>query len=246
MKEKGFFESGSPYLDHPLLTAERTRLEIDLIESQWDLPLGARVLDVGCGFGRHSIELARRGYVVCGIDPSMAMIAAARTKAEKAAVDIDFRQVRGQDFASEAVFDAAVCLFTTLGQIEAGEDNSALLKQVGQALKPAGYLVIEVPQRDTAVKMLRASERFGDGDVYTSITRRYDPDSQTVTEHFRVVNIGRVTLFVLKYRLYSRDELKWFLIASGFAVIAELGNYHGEPLDPDHSVMLMVAQKESI
>ena len=64
-----FFSDGSPYLSHPLLTAERTAAEVDEIERLVGSVSG-RVLDVGCGFGRHSIELASRNADVTGIDPS--------------------------------------------------------------------------------------------------------------------------------------------------------------------------------
>ncbi|VAW34300.1 hypothetical protein MNBD_CHLOROFLEXI01-407, partial [hydrothermal vent metagenome] len=85
-----FFTEGSPFLNHPLLTAVRTAQEVDFIEDQFKLPTGAHILDVGCGFGRHSIELARRGFAVTGIDPAAAMIAAAQKRAAETAVSIDF------------------------------------------------------------------------------------------------------------------------------------------------------------
>ena len=83
MSTPNFFSPGSPYLDHPLLTPERTAAEIDFVLAQTALPPGARLLDVGCGPGRHSLELARRGYQVMGIDPSGAMIAAAKRTAKE-------------------------------------------------------------------------------------------------------------------------------------------------------------------
>ena len=66
---RNFFDDGSPYLGHPLLTAERTATEIDEVERLTGSVSG-RVLDIGCGFGRHSIELASRFADVTGIDPS--------------------------------------------------------------------------------------------------------------------------------------------------------------------------------
>jgi len=65
--EANFFEPGSPFLKHPLLTPERTAAEIDFILSVLPLEAGDRILDIGCGFGRHSHELARRGFDVLGI-----------------------------------------------------------------------------------------------------------------------------------------------------------------------------------
>ncbi|HFQ94718.1 MAG TPA: class I SAM-dependent methyltransferase, partial [Anaerolineae bacterium] len=163
-----FFEEGSPFLNHPLLTAERTAVETNFLESQLRLPPGARILDVGCGFGRHSIELARRGYTVTGIDPAAAMIAAAQERAKEAAVSVDFRQARGEEFTTAVPFDAAICLFTSLGQMGPDGDNSALVSRVYDALKPGGLFVVEVPQRDTAVTQLRPSDKFGDGERYTA------------------------------------------------------------------------------
>ena len=110
-----FFDEGSPYLSHPLLTAERTSSEVDrIIASVPETP--SRVLDVGCGFGRHSVEFARRGCAVVGVDPSQAMINAARERADEAGVAIDLRVGTGDSIADVEVFDLAVCLFTSLGQ----------------------------------------------------------------------------------------------------------------------------------
>ena len=62
--ETNFFEHGSPYLQHPLLTPERTAEEVDFILSILPVEPGDKFLDIGCGFGRHSLELALRGFSV--------------------------------------------------------------------------------------------------------------------------------------------------------------------------------------
>ena len=103
-----FFSDGSPFLRHPLLTAERTRQEIDFLVDALPLSPGARVLDVGCGFGRHSVELARRRYRVLGIDPAAAMIRAARDNAHEAGVTVDFQQVAAEGYFTAEPFDAAL------------------------------------------------------------------------------------------------------------------------------------------
>jgi SAM-dependent methyltransferase len=161
MGTRNFFGEGSPYLNHPLLTAERTARDVELILVQLELSPGARVLDVGCGPGRHTIELARRGYEVLGIDPSRAMIEAARARAAASDVAPDFRQVGGESFRAEREFDAAICLFTTLGQISEQGENSGLVPRVYDALCQGGYFVVETPQREWIVRHLERAERFG-------------------------------------------------------------------------------------
>ena len=94
MKKPNFFGRGSPYLDHPLLTTQRTKAEIDFLLSKISIPDAGFILDIGCGFGRHSIELAQRGYNLVGIDPSQAMIDAARQASSGLAFMPQFIQAR--------------------------------------------------------------------------------------------------------------------------------------------------------
>ena len=238
-----FFDEGSPFFNHPLLTAERTAAEVDFLETQLVLPVGARILDVGCGFGRHSIELARRGYRVVGIDPSAAMIAEARKRTREAAVTVDFRQAAGQTFRDERPFEAAICLFTTLGQISQGGDNSALVSRVYQALKPDGLFVVEVPQREAAVKNLKTAERFGGGEHYTAVERTYRPEKKTITEAFTVVSADKRARFLLQYRLYRWPELLALLTEAGFTLIESFADHQETPRSIDSPMMIAVCQK---
>jgi len=239
-----FFEAGSPFLGHPLLTAARTAQEIGFIEVELALRPGARLLDVGCGFGRHTIELARRGYDVLGIDPAAAMIVAARQRAATAAVSPQFRQERGEQFQTETPFDAAICLFTSLGQITEQGENSGLVQRVQAALKPGGQFVVEVPQRDTAVHQLKANDKLGTGERYTAVSRRYNPADQTITENFRLVSPKKTRTYNLHYRLYSRDELVALLSEAGFTIQAAYGDYKGAPLTDEQAIMLLIGRKE--
>jgi SAM-dependent methyltransferase len=243
MIETNFFSAGSPYLEHPLLTPKRTEEEVDFILSQIDLPPGGRVLDVGCGAGRHCIALAQRGYRVVGIDPSEAMLAAARARASTAGVDVDFHQVRGEDYTSQEAFDAAVCLFTTLGQVEGGSDNSALVGRTAEALQPGGFFVVEVPQRRWVAQNLKTEERLREGQSHTQVTRRYNPTKKRVTERFERVSPHGQRAYLLRYRLYSIPELHGLLEAAGFDVLEVYGGYANIPVSLKSPIMLFVARK---
>lgn len=242
MRMANFFEYGSPYLAHPLLTPERTALEVDFLLAGANLPVGARILDIGCGPGRHSIELASRGYPVVGIDPSPAMIAEARRRSAQAGVTPEFIEVAGEDFAAKEPFDAALCLFTTLGQIREQGDNRRLVKRVSLALRPGGIFAVEVPQRAFAVSNLKTEERFGAGERYTDVSRAYDPETNVVTEVFRVVSPRQTDEYVLRYRLFDWEELAGLLREAGFSITAEYGSYTGEPLESASPLMLLLAR----
>jgi D-alanine-D-alanine ligase len=240
-----FFDAGSPFLKHPLLTAERTAQEIDFIEDYLTVSPGACILDVGCGFGRHSIELARRGYKVTGIDPSAALIAEARKQAAEAGVSCDFRQERGESFSTDRSYDGAICLFTTLGQISDQGENSGLVEQVHSALKTGANIVVEVPQREMAVSQLKAQERFGGEKRKAFVHRVYNSQARVISEEFRIVGEHEEHTYLLKYKLYDRPELETLLARAGFVVVSAYGDYLGTVLSTEHPTMLMVARKRS-
>jgi SAM-dependent methyltransferase len=126
---------GSAYLRYSF--TKGTRQEVDFLVDVLDLTAGMRLLDVGCGPGRHAHELARRGMVVVGIDISQRFvdIAAASTTTEMRA---EFRRLdaRRMDFVAE--FDAAICLCQgAFGLVGPGDDLD-VLQGISRALRPGG------------------------------------------------------------------------------------------------------------
>jgi SAM-dependent methyltransferase len=162
---------------------------------------------------------------VVAIDPAPAMIEAARAAAAEAGVAPDFRQVSGEAFVADEEFDAAICLFTTLGQISEEGEDSRLVERMYAARRPGGSFVVEVPQRDATVKTLKPTDRFEGPARYTDVTHRFDPEDKSITEIFDVVSPDETRRYVLRYRLYSCEELVALLQEAGFSVMAAYGDY---------------------
>lgn len=238
-----FFDQGSPYLHHPLLTPERTVEEINLILSIIDINPKGWVLDIGCGPGRHSIELASRGFNVLGIDPSEVMIASARERAAAESLKPEFFRVKGEDFQPQREFDAAICLFTTLGQVLDRGDNRQLLFNAAQSLRPGGYFILEIPQRGWSVRNLKTSERFGEGATYTEVERSYDEQLKLVTEVFTQVSVTDQQTHLLRYRLFTQTEIKALLEKAGFVELAFYRGYERIALVEDSPTMVIRARK---
>lgn len=216
-----FFDQDSPYLNHPLLTPERTRAEVDQLHDVLGLEPGDHVLDVGCAFGRHTIELAARGIHCLGIDPSKTMIVAAEERATKATfgtpIRPQFKHLRAQDLHEQDRFDHAFCLFTTLGQIDRdGKTNESLLINVAKALKPGGQIAVDVPNRAWVQANLRTSDVFGEGANRTEVRRSVDATTNRASERFDVYANSELRQFDLGYYLYTPDELTKALHRSGF------------------------------
>lgn len=238
-----FFDHGSPYLNHPLLTDERTSLEIDFLLSQLKLATSASILDIGCGFGRHSCELLRRGFCVRGIDSSEAMVNAAAQRARLFNLPDVFQVIDAEKYESSSCFEAAICLFTTLGQVNNSADNRSLIMNIGRYLKPDGQIVIEVPQRDSFVSQLKENDLFEGENSYTKVVRNYDAHTHTVREHFEIGIDDKVSHYLLAYYLFSQVELEDLLDGAGFSHLRWYANYCGEPLQSQSPMMLVFGQR---
>ena len=139
---------GSAYLRYSF--TKGTVNEIDFIVSQLGLQPGARILDVGCGPGRHSHELARRGFLVHGIDISQAFIDLATANAVDGS-SFERMDARAMTFDNE--FDVAICLCQgAFGLMTAGGHDIDVLTGIRRALKPTGTLVLSAFNAYFAVK----------------------------------------------------------------------------------------------
>lgn len=228
-----FFDQGSPYLDHPLLTEERSSLEVDRLLALVGRDPGA-VLDMGCGFGRHCAEFARRGVRATGVDPSLTMIAAARDRARSAGVDVEFVAGRGETFSRPSSFDLAICLFTSLGQVSSdlGEDSPTLvLENINRSLRPGGMLVVEVPERTRTVDAFVVREQLGP----TQVTRWFDDATSQMHERF----VTPTRQFELAFRVFDADELATLMENAGFVVRERVGHALVSPPD---TFMTLVAE----
>src|SRR5919199_5263013 len=106
--------------------AERTPAEVDGLEAVAGLRPPMRILDLGCGQGRHSIELARRGYEVTGLDQSPVLLAEAKHRAAEAGVNVRWILADMRDAPKED-FDLCVNLFTSFGYFAEDADNQRVL-----------------------------------------------------------------------------------------------------------------------
>ena len=102
----------------------------------------SRILDLGCGAGRHSLALGERGFQVVGLDLSETLLAQARHEEQQRWFPIEFVQGDMRALPYENHFDAVICYFSTFGYFD-DADNRQVLEQVNAALKPGGQLLLD-------------------------------------------------------------------------------------------------------
>jgi SAM-dependent methyltransferase len=139
-----------------------TTQEVGFLVDALDLRSGMRVLDVGCGPGRHALELAARGIEVVGIDLSPEFLALARNAAGDLPLTFRELDVRALDYAGD--FDAAICLCQGGFGLLGGTDDEAVIGRIAAAVRPGGGLAV------SAFSSYFALRWHEDGDAFDPAT----------------------------------------------------------------------------
>jgi SAM-dependent methyltransferase len=153
----------------------------------------SRVLDLGCGTGRHAIELARRGLDVTGVDFSDAMLARARERGHPGAGSLGFVQGDARTYRSAAPFDAVLMNFNVLGYMSSNEDFTAALATARANLRAGGIFLADF-WYGPAVVIDPPGERLREIDGGESKFLRYsrgvhEPDRQCIRIAIRVIEM---------------------------------------------------------
>lgn len=208
-----FFDAHAPHYDQNGF-AQHTVQEVDFLLKLYPLAAGASILDVGCGTGRHSIELARRGFRVTGIDLSPGMLAQARAKALLADVRIEFIQADAKSFSLPEPFDAAICLCEGgVGLIEKGEDpvahDLAIYRNIAASLKANAPFVLTALNGYSVIRQMKDENIAGGSFDPMSMVSIY-ADEWDLPEGTRSVNVYE--------RLFIAPEVVRMLTEAGFTV----------------------------
>lgn len=206
-------------------------------------PEGGELLDVPCGFGRHSVPLARAGYRVSGVDRSGALLAEARRRAAGERWpkfgQADYREL---PFPGES-FDAALNLFTSLGYL-GDEEDVKVLAQIRRVLRPGGKLVVETMHRDRMVRHWSDNDwrLMGEGRLLLE-QRTFDPaDGVAQTTQTLVEPDGSRESRTWSARVYSATELAALVRAAGFADVKCWGGFEHEPLSVDSRLVIVATR----
>lgn len=214
---------------------EQAAQEVNRMAGWLALASGARVLDVGCGMGRHALAIQRLGYEVTGIDLSEALLREARAHDSEQAVTWVQGDMRRLPFADES-FDAAVNLFTSFGYFDAEADNEAVLRQLRRVVKPGGKLLIDyLNPAQVRDSLIPHSERVDEPTGWRIIEDRH-ADEQWVRKQIRVITQeGLERRYEERVRLLGPAWFEQRLADTGFRIVRLFGDYEGAVYDEQSS-----------
>ncbi len=213
--------------------AERTPVETDQLEALLRIHPPRRVLDLPCGQGRHSIELARRGYDVTGVDLSPFMLDVAKMRAAAAAVQVRWlqgdmrRPIRGEKF------DVILNLFTSFGYFADPADDQRVLTAGAAMLAPGGRLLLEVINGARIMNDFQSREWFTVGRAAVMEARTLDRSSQRMVVERTVSIPPDEETSVHALRLYTGEQIDAAMRSAGFGRVDLYGDWDGGPLRPE-------------
>ncbi|HNW88598.1 MAG TPA: class I SAM-dependent methyltransferase [Bacteroidales bacterium] len=226
--------------------------ECDFLEKELNSDKSLRILDVGCGTGRHSIELTKRGYSVTGIDLSETQLAAAREKAVKNGLNISFlkHDARALPFNNE--FDMAIMLCEGgFSLMETDEMNFEILKNVTKSLNDRGKLIFTTlnglfPLYHSVEEFCASASEGGNATYRSNTFDLMTFRDKNITEIED--DLGNKKTVECNERYYVPSEITWLLKSLGYNKIgifgAKLGAYsRNDPLTTEDFEMLVIAEK---
>ncbi len=226
--------------------------ECDFIEQEINRDKSLKVIDIGCGTGRHAIELTKRGYNVTGVDLSEDQIKRAKEKAQEAGVTINFQTQDARNLSFDGEFDLAIMLCEGgFSFMETDEMNFEILKNATKALKSKGKLIFTTlnglfPLFHSVNEFYKSAQKEGQ-----SQCKECSFDLMTFRDYNTVVfedDLGNKKELKCNERYYVPSEITWLLKTLGYKTVdifgAKLGAFsRDDKLTTEDFEMLVIAEK---
>jgi len=212
------------------------KAQVDGIDRYLQLETRSRVLDLGCGAGRRTLELARRGHRVLGVDPDERALAHARAAAREERLNTHFVHADPRTITYRAEFDAVVCLDGAFGQLPSDRDDLRALEAARKGLKPGAKLLIDVVNREWVVRHFEPNlwERGeAGGDVILDQISFDFEKGRLDNRRVLVAADGKRTPQFVSVRVYALTELLALAEKAGLVSRGYWGGFDGAPYGMD-------------
>jgi len=221
---------------------------------------GPRVLDLCCGMGRITTELARRGFIATGVDLSPSLLETAREDAKYENMDIEYVQSDARSFKRPGFFDTALSLYISFGYFENPAEDLLMARNVFESLKSGGSFIIETLGKEIAARDFTPAEWFERAgcmvlteyeavDSWAGLKNRWiliknDPSDYKKSGSMESGDFPERIEKTFIQRLYSASELKALLLEAGFTSVELYGGWDERSYDQNAEALIAVGRKE--
>ncbi|MDX6768540.1 MAG: class I SAM-dependent methyltransferase [Elusimicrobiota bacterium] len=221
------------------------KAQIDGVERFLALEPRSRVLDLGCGSGRRTLELARRGHRVLGVDSDERALAEARAAAKGERLNIHFVKADLRLITYRGEFDAIVSLDSSFGQLPTDRDDLKCLEAARKGLKPGGRLLLDTLNREWLMRHFEPNywEQGEEGKGAVVLDQiAFDFEKGRLDNRRTIVGPdGRRTPSFVSLRVYALTEVKAQLERAGLVYRQSWGGYDGAVYGMDSPRLIALA-----
>jgi SAM-dependent methyltransferase len=216
---------------------ERTESEIQRALTMLRPQGGERILDLGCGTGRHSLELVRQGFSVVGVEISAELVEIAKREAEAQSLEATFIEADLRELDFEGEFDVVLNLNDgAIGYFETDEENHRTFEVISRALKQGGQNLIQVPNVLYARAHLPQRSWIPSSTMVELVEHRWNKKDRYMEGAMIPVRFGEVLenldkRIEFRQRLYTVEELREIYASVGME-FERVFHGNGRPKEP--------------
>ncbi len=241
-EDDSFWETWGPTMFTPQRIANAVD-EVDKVINLVKIEPEAHILDLGCGIGRHSLEMARRGFQVTGVDRTRGYLDQAKKQADSEDLDIEFFQEDMRAFSRPDSFDYVISMFTSFGYFEDSEDDRRVVTNIYSSLKNGGAFIIETHGKETLARIF-VERDWGEKDGVIQLQERKVSQNWNWMWNRWIMLKGNERIeSEFSHRLYAGTELIALLTDCGFRRVDAYGNLNGDPYDNKAQRLIVVGIK---
>lgn len=237
------------FLNHPQDMTSRVQAEVDGVIKLCGLKRSDTILDCPCGYGRHSIALAEKGFGVTGVDINDFFLTIAREQVQKRGLNTCRflkQDMRSVDFTE--AFNAVINMFYSFGFFTQEEDNARVVHNFHRALKPDGAFLmhthITLPKimsgdyKRHEIRTLQSGNKL-------ELFRDYDPTTKRENGQWFIIYPDGTKKVSEPYsmRIYSTEEFTDLCRRAGFNEVKVYGDWDGTPYQDSSPLVIAVAKK---
>lgn len=217
--------------------------EVDKIVKLLQIEEQARILDLCCGKGRHSLEFSRRAFDVIGVDRTAAYIEKARLEAEKLNLNVSFIHGDMREFQLPDHFDVIINMFGSFGYFENPDDDRQVAANMYRSLRAGGQFLIETAGKEIAARNFQEMEWSEAGDSLILSERKVTQNWGRIETRWIVIQGTKRVEHRVSVRSYSAVELSTLLLDCGFSKVQVYGSLDGTEYDQRAQRLVVVGRK---
>ncbi len=199
-----------------------------------------QLLDLACGIGRHSAELAKQGFTVTGVDITRPYLEIARANAEEAGLSITYEHGDMRDYCRPDHFNVIVSMCTSFGFFENIEEDRTVLQNCYRSLKKGGKMVIDVLGKEVIAAQFKEKQWVTYDEYELLAEARITDDWSWIECKWVILKGDHKKELRYSHRLYSAYELKAAVRAAGFGDVAAFGDLSGRTAYDNNAKSLVV------